>query len=86
MCNCKKELEEKLTERFKEQSPSATDHDTKLQGYGFAIVGNAMKQLGYMTAKQSAMAPLKSGVPKLKTTSLNMFFSYCPFCGEKVTK
>ncbi|WP_114973375.1 hypothetical protein [Rhodoferax ferrireducens] len=82
-CNCKKDLEEKLTERFKEQSPLATVHGTELQGYGFAIVGDSMKVLGYMPVKQSAMVPLKSGATKLKTTTQNMFFSFCPFCGVK---
>lgn len=82
-CDCKKELEAKLTARFQEQTPTATDHGVELQGYGFAMIGNAMKVLGYMHVKQSAMVPLKSGVPKLKTTTLSMFFSYCPFCGVK---
>jgi len=82
-CNCQKDIEAKLTERLKEQFPAGTDHGTELQGYGFAMSGNAMTVRGFMDVKQSAMVPLKSGVPKLKTTSLSMFFSYCPFCGTK---
>ena len=82
-CNCKQDVEARLTERFKEQTPTGTDHGTELQGYGFAMSSNAMQVRGFMNVRQSAMVPLKSGVPKLKTTTLSMFFSYCPFCGVK---
>lgn len=82
-CNCKEELEAKLTARFKEQEPGATDHGAELQGYGFSMSGSAMTVRGFMDVKQSAMFTPKSGIPKLKKTSLSMFFSYCLFCGVK---
>lgn len=82
-CNCKKELEEKLTERFKATAPEATGHGVSLQGYGFAIVGDAMKSMGYMEVKATANYPLKKGGSKNRVTTQNMFFSFCPFCGVK---
>lgn len=82
-CNCKTELEAKLTERFKEKSPEATGHSLTMQGYGFALVGNTMKQLGYMEVKAEADYPLKKGGSKIKKTTQNMFFSFCPFCGVR---
>ena len=83
-CTCKTDLEAKLTERFKANAPEASDHSVTLQGYGFAIVGNSMKSMGYMDAKASANYPLKNGGSKQKTVTQNMFFSFCPFCGVKV--
>jgi hypothetical protein len=82
-CNCKEEIEAKLTERLKEQLPAGTDHGTELQGYGFTLGGNAMQVRGFIPVNQSAMVPLKSGAMKLKKSSLSMFFSFCPFCGVK---
>ena len=82
-CNCKEDIETKLAERLKERWPTGTDHDAELQGYSFTLGGNAMQVRAFMPAKQAAMVPLKTGVPEFKTTSLSMFFSYCPFCGAK---
>ena len=83
-CDCKKDIESKLTDRFKEQSPAATDHSVTLEGYGLTTSGNTMKVMGCMPVKQSANFTSKSGVPKLRTTSISMLFSFCPFCGVKV--
>lgn len=84
-CNCKKELEEKLTERFKAQSPEASNHGVSLYGYGFCLTGNRMESRGYMEVKATATYPLKKGGVKTKTTNQSMFFSYCPFCGVSAT-
>ena len=82
-CNCKTELEIKLTERLKEKSPEAANHAATLRGYGFVIIDNSMKSMGYMEVKNTADYPLKKGGSKSKTTTMSMYFSYCPFCGEK---
>jgi len=84
-CNCKKELEEKLVQRFKEQNPEAVEHGCVIGGYGLALVGNRMKQRGFMEVKSTARFPLKKGVIKEKTLKQSMFFSYCPFCGVSAT-
>ena len=82
-CNCQKELEVKLTERFKENVPDARDHKVRLQGYGFVVGKEAIVARGYMPYRASATHPLKKGGEKEKSTVGNMFFSYCPFCGLK---
>ena len=84
-CNCKKELEEKLTQRFKEQNPEAAQHGCVIGGYGLALVGNRMEQRGFMEVKSTAKFPLKKGGIKEKTLNQSMFFSYCPFCGVSAT-
>jgi hypothetical protein len=85
MCTCRKDLEAKLTERFKQQSPEANGHAVSLQGYGYTMSGNSMAERGYMPAEATAQYPVKkTGDFKAKTIRQNMFFSFCPFCGEKV--
>lgn len=83
-CNCKSDLEAKLLERVKAAAPDATDHSAELAGYGLAVVDNAMLQIPFMEVRTSAMHPVKKGGTKLKKSTLNMFFSYCPFCGVRV--
>ena len=84
-CNCKKELEEKLTQNFKNANPEAVEHGSVIDGYGFLFVANGMEQRGFMEVKSTANFPLKNGNMKVKTLKQSMFFSYCPFCGIKVT-
>ena len=84
MCDCKKELEAKLTERYRAQEPDAREHKVALQGYGIALVGNTMLLRGLMPYETFARVPLSKGGEKPKKTKGSMFFSFCPFCGEKV--
>lgn len=81
-CNCRAELEEKLTERFKAQAPEAAEHDVSLEGYGFGISTDCgVVQRGLMTYSAKATYTSKTGNVRRKTTKGNMVFSYCPFCG-----
>ena len=81
-CTCKKDIESRLLDRFKEQSPEASEHTAYLQGYGIAIVENKMQQLGVMAIELSASFPMKGGtLRKRKKIKQTMFFNYCPFCG-----
>ena len=84
-CDCRKELNDKLTARFKEMEPTATSHKVELQGYGIGITpeGGCVSR-PFMEYKTFANVPLKKGGTKPKKTSGNMFFSYCPFCGVKI--
>jgi hypothetical protein len=84
-CECKTELEEKLTERFKEIQPTGRDHKVELQGYGFGMLGDTLVIQGFMEAKASAGYTTKAGAEKWRTVRQNMMFSYCPFCGKKAT-
>ncbi len=83
-CNCKKELEAKLTEHFKNNTPDASNHAVELKGYAIAIQENAMVQVGVMEYHATNDVPLKKGGAKRKTTKGNMTFNFCPFCGVKV--
>lgn len=84
MCDCKKDIEDKLLERFVEQNPG-TDHRVELGGYGMVIEGNLMKEKGCMSIEGSYMHTFKNGNTKRKKVSQSMFFNYCPFCGEQYT-
>ena len=86
MCDCKKQLEAQLTERFKAQAPTAREHRVRLQGFGVAIQGNTMVEKGYMPYQTFAYVPLKKGGEKPQKATGSMFFSFCPWCGEKVTQ
>lgn len=85
MCDCKKDIETKLLERFVSQAPDAIEHSARLVGYSL-IIGNRIEQKGCMTIELSAAHPLKKGGYKTKTERSNMIFNYCPFCGEKYEK
>lgn len=82
MCNCRKALEEKLLERFKEQAPEAQGHYVRLLGYTM-ILGTEVIELGYMPIETTASFPLKKGGEKVKVAKTNMIFTFCPFCGVK---
>jgi len=82
MCDCRTNLEAKLLERFKQQKPRATGHGVSLQGYAICL-GEKVSRRPFMPCKTTASYPLKKGGEKVKSETLNMFFSYCPFCGEK---
>lgn len=82
-CNCRKDIEEKLTERFKASTPDARDHKVILDGYGFGIVNNTMVMQPYFSYTAFSYVQLKKGGEKPKKVTGNMIFTYCPFCGEK---
>jgi hypothetical protein len=80
-CNCKSELEAKLTENFKSATPDARDHKVELKGYGFGIIKNKLILQPYFEYEGFSYVPLKKGGEKPKKIIGNMIFSYCPFCG-----
>jgi hypothetical protein len=85
-CDCRKDIEARLTERFKEGAPGASGHSVELQGYGFAIVGNVLMVKPYMRYTAEAEFPLKKGGTKWKKQTGTMVFSFCPFCGVEIDK
>ena len=82
MCECRNVIEEKLLARFKAQSPNAANHEVSLDGYGI-VIGEKLSARPFMPATFRADHPLKKGGLKTKTTRVNMFFTFCPFCGTK---
>lgn len=83
-CTCKTDIEAMLLDRFKAENPTALNHRVELKGYLFSIVGNTMVLKPSMAAECEAQMPAKGGGTKAKRSKLNMVFSFCPFCGEKV--
>lgn len=86
MCNCRSDIEAKLAERFKNEQPAATGHRAELMGYAIGLGNQSMSMylVGCMPIELTAEFPLKGGVlRKRKTTKQSMFFTFCPFCGEK---
>lgn len=82
MCDCRKDLEAKLTEKFRQQAPRATGHKVVLQGYAICL-GESLYSRAFMPYKATAEHPLKKGGTKVKSEEGSMFFAFCPFCGEK---
>jgi len=80
-CNCKTELESKLTDSFKAKEPNASAHKVELMGYGLVVTDTSLVSKAFMEYETFALMPLKKGGSKPKKTTGNMFFSYCPFCG-----
>ena len=83
-CNCKNDVEAALLDKLKAQTPDGANHSVTLDGYGLAITGNKMSYRPKMAVNQSVDIPRKSGGFKNTKPKLTMFFSYCPFCGEKI--
>lgn len=83
-CNCRSDIEAKLLERFKSEAPTGENHAVSISGYGFCIVGNEMTMRPYAEVTKSADMPKKAGGWSLKRSKLNMYFSYCPYCGAPV--
>ena len=82
-CNCRAEIEAKLTERLINQFPDAKNHRAVLNGYGFGIIGNKMVEQGCVQINSSADHQIKkSGEYKQKKTTGSMIWSFCPFCGK----
>lgn len=81
-CDCKKDIEQKLLDRFKETNSEASNHSVHLQGYTL-VLGDKLDLKGYMEIAAKARFPLKKGGDKEKTIKQNMVFTFCPFCGVK---
>jgi len=84
-CNCKKDVEERLTKHYADNHPQAKGHEVSLQWYAYTF-GEGVSVRAYMPYKATAVHTLKSGAEKSKSITGNMFFNYCPFCGESLTK
>jgi len=85
MCECKKNLEQKLNEHYAKQMPEAKELEVKLTGYAFVIEGNAMRQKPVMPVEiRHTVTAKKTGTTKRKIEESSMTFSFCPFCGESL--
>lgn len=80
MCDCRADIEKKLTDRYAATIPKGREHKVTLRGYGI-VLGAKVSERPYMPYEASACVPLVKGGEKTKTEKGNMFFTYCPFCG-----
>jgi hypothetical protein len=80
-CNCKKDIEARLLERFKAENPDAEGHSVALKGYGLTVLGNTLRQVPLMDIECKAFHTTKAGNKRPKTEKMSMFFNLCPFCG-----
>ena len=86
MCECRADIEKRLVEHAQGKMPDARDVAAKLMGYGF-VLGGALSVRAFMPVELSHTTTIKkTGADKRKVEKMNMFFSYCPFCGEKFEK
>jgi len=84
MCDCRKVLEAKLLEKFKEQYPDGEQHSVSLEGYAFVFGGNTISSKPVMPIRQTYLHTYKNGNKKEKKIPCSLSLSYCPHCGEKV--
>lgn len=86
MCNCKQDIETRLTARVAEQKPQVQNIRVALGGYTFPISDT----LGLMPARPTLpievrfQAPKKAGGLKDVKESISMAANFCPFCGESL--
>ena len=86
MCNCFKEILEEISDKIKEKVPkNATEYECDWKGRVLRFDGGLGVGLyvehGYRNVK-------KDGSPysNKKKESNFVALSFCPFCGEKITK
>ena len=86
MCNCRSRIENALTERHAQNTPNETEHKAVLQGYGIKITGDMqMRESVYMPVEMiSTVTTKKTGTARRRTRKMQMHFTYCPFCAEKL--
>lgn len=84
MCKCEEDINERLTKRYAEGAPTAREHKVRLQGYGILINKEGCVSRPFMEYEATAYVPIKNGGEKVKKSRGNMFFNFCPFCGEKI--
>ena len=86
MCDCKKVSEERLLKHLKEQKPDGENHSVQYMGYAFGMSDDGFVQKPFMLAEFKHDYELKTrhGEFKLKKEKINIYFNFCPWCGEKI--
>jgi hypothetical protein len=81
MCNCRADIENKLTEHYAQKLAGSKDVEANLTGYAITL-GGSLRIRAFMPAEIRHTVTTKStGKERRKTEKINMFFSHCPFCG-----
>lgn len=86
MCDCRADIEKRLTTHYAQKLPESRDVEASLMGYAITL-GSNLSIRAYMPAEiRHTVTVKKTGADKRKTEKVNMYFSHCPFCGEKLAK
>ncbi len=83
-CNCKSDLEKKLTEHYAGKLPKSTNVLAALMGYGIYLTDQGCEEKPHMPVEVRHTTTSKAGVERTKTEKANMTFSFCPFCGTSL--
>ena len=84
-CNCKADIEQRLTERYVAALPKSKDVKAVMTGYGLVITDdNQLQSRPFMPVEVRHIVTSKAGAERRKTDKVNMTFSFCPFCGTSL--
>lgn len=85
-CNCYGEMKKRVLEHLAKDLPDgATEPDIELDGYTFGI-RTGSNDLIHQAAHQAVIRyeePKKKGGMKKTVKKIQVFATFCPFCGEK---
>jgi hypothetical protein len=82
-CDCRKRIESKLAALAVDRAPKEADHKVDLQGYAI-VLGAQASMRPFMDALVTTTTTSKTGAVRTKKKHMNMFFSFCPFCGVAI--
>lgn len=86
MCECRADIEKRLTDHYAPKLSESREVKAKLMGYAITI-GARLGIQPYMPVEVSHTVTVKkTGADKRKVEKVNMYFSHCPFCGVKLAK
>ena len=89
ICDCKTTFTEKYLERAKELFPDSTNHSVEIENYAFVFNkhDNGMSFRGFVPVEiKHTVIVKKTGLPRVKKEKTSLLFTYCPFCGVKLTE
>lgn len=86
MCNCRKDIEQRLLNSAKSDHPGSTDHTMKLTGYALVCGDDGWSSKQIMPIEGSYTIKTKAGKPVTKKIKASMCANFCMFCGEKYEK
>lgn len=80
-CTCKEDVSAKLLEHARKKNPDHTAHEVTLEGYGLVLTNSEAVEKPFMPVTVEALRTTKGRIERKTKSRLNMFFSFCPFCG-----
>lgn len=91
MCDCITKVETNLLNHLKEQNPTKTYEETNsFEGTGFQTKTLLFDSMQYALSQEikvkSSFTKVNGEQSKPKTETFKITHSFCPFCGEKLSK